>query len=244
MSSELTVLNNNTPLISKGGLGIDRSSHLLELKPATLTINQPNSQGDGLKKGYLRILTTGDQFEELDCVFLGTPTESRSYYAGNKEELNRTPENLLCFSTDLKVPHDKAKVPQAVTCGSCARQDWTAWREYKEQNGQPNKALIPPCEKHIKATILSTKHGLPLNIYVRGKSMESFKTGLEQLVNTIVMAEAKGLNPNIFDIRFKLGTKQITTGKFVSYIFTLSKFDLVLPEERAQFGEIYLKILK
>jgi hypothetical protein len=62
---------------------------------------------------------------------------------------------------------------------------------------------------------------------------------MNNLSRTLKLAKAQGRNPNIFDVQFKIKTKQIITGKFVSYVFDLSSFTFVTPENRAAFGEIY-----
>lgn len=241
MSTELTVLNNQTA-IQEGGLGVDFSSKLFELKPANLTIVQPNSQVEGAVKGNLRIVETGDQFESMWCTLLVMPTEQRQYHFGQPGELNRTPENLACFSTDMIVPHNKAKFPQALNCASCPKADWGPWREYKEKNnGMTNKNLIPPCDAHYKALLIDSAYKLPLQMFIRSKAKEPFELGMQNLARVIAMKKAEGKTPNIFDVKFKLSTRLITTGKFVSYVPIFSNFEFVSPEEREQFGAVFLQ---
>lgn len=221
---------------------VDFSSKFFQLKPANLTIVQPNSQVEGGIKGNLRIVETGDQFESMECTLLVMPTEQRQYHIGNPGELNRTPENLACFSTDLVVPHAKAKLPQALKCDGCPKADWGPWREYKEKNnGQTNKNLIPPCDASYKALLIDTKYNLPLQMFLRSKAKEPFELGMNNLARLIAMEKAKGQNPNIFDVKFTLSTKLISTGKFQSYIPIFSNFKFVTEEEKAAFGAIYLQ---
>lgn len=242
MSSALTVLNNNVN-IQEGGLGVDLSSRLFELKPATLTIVQPNSQVEGGVKGHLRITETGDQFAEMWATLLVMPREQRQYYIGNVGELNRNPENLMCFSSDMVVPHPKAKVPQAINCANCQRASWDAWREYKEANGSTNKNLIPPCDAHYVALFIDNQYKLPLRMYIRSKAKEPFEFGMNNLARVISMAKAEGKNPNIFDVKFRMSTKLITTGKFQSYVPIFDKFTFVTDAEREQFGAMYLQYI-
>jgi len=243
MSTELTVLNNTTA-IQQGGLGVDFGNKLFALKPATLSIVQPNSQVEGAVKGNLRINETGDQYEEMWATLLMMPSEQRQYHIGNPGELNRTPENLMCFSTDLVVPHAKARIPQAVTCASCPRADWGPWREYKEKNnGQTNKLLIPPCDAHYMALLMDTQYKLPLKMYIRSKGKEPFEAGMNNVARVIAMMKAEGKNPNIFDVKFKIRTKQIQTGKFISYVPTFTDPTPITDEEREQFGAVYLQFI-
>jgi hypothetical protein len=240
MSSALTVLNNTS--IQEGGLGIDFSSKFLQAKPANLIIVQPNNQTEGAIKGNLRINETGDQYEEMWATFLALPAEQRQYHIGEPGELNRTPENLMCFSTDMVHPHAKARIPQAVNCASCARQDWGPWREYKEKNdGRTSKALIPPCDAHYRALLIDDKYKLPLSMYLRSKAKEPFEQGMENFTRILLMEQAKGNRPNIFDIKFRIRTRLVVQGKFQFYVPVFSDFRFITPEEREQFGAVYLQ---
>lgn len=243
MSTELTVLNNNQA-IQEGGLGVDFSNKLFKIKPGTLTIVQNNSTIGGALKGHLRISETGDQFSDLTAVLLTMPQEQRQYHIGNPGELNRTPENLVCFSNDLIKPNVKSRIPQAVLCSSCPRADWTAWREYKEaNNGQTNKNLIPPCDVFYLATLLDTKYQLPVRMYLRSKAKQEFEAGMNNLSRVLAMKKAEGKNPNIFDVQFKISVKEIINGKYKSYVPKFSDFKYITDEEREKFGAVYFQFL-
>jgi hypothetical protein len=150
----------------------------------------------------------------------------------------------MCFSRDLIVPDAKAKVPQAVHCANCPRQDWTAWREYKDaHNGQTNKSLIPQCESSYYAVLLDTVYRLPLRMFIRSDAKAPFEAGMQNLARTLAMRNAQGQNSNIFDIRFKLSTKLVQKGKYAYYIPTFSDFKGVTDDERQAFGEIYLQFI-
>jgi hypothetical protein len=243
MGAELTVLNNNTA-IQQGGLGVDFNNPLFKLEPATLHIVQPNSTVEGGIKGHLRISETGDQFSEVWATLLTMPTEGRQYHIGERSEMNRIPENLMCFSTDTIVPHEKARVPQAMTCKSCPRADWGPWREYKEKNnGQTSKALIPACDSSYKALIVDDKYKLPLRMFIRSDNRGPFEAGMQNLARVIAMEKAKGKNPNIFDVKFKIATKLTTKGKYTYYTLVFSDFKPITDEEREQFGAVYLQYI-
>ena len=242
MGTELVVLNNTSTAIQQGGLGVDFNNPLFRLEPATLSIVQKNSTVEGAKQGFLRISETGDQFETVWATLLGMPTEGRQYHIGDRSEMNRTPENLVCWSSDMIVPHDKARIPQAINCASCARADWTPWREYKEKNnGQTNKALIPPCDSSYKALLIDDQYKLPLRMFIRSDNRGPFEEGMKNLARVIAMQKAKGKNPNIFDVKFKIATKLTTKGKYTYYILKFSDFTPITEEEREQFGAVYLQ---
>jgi hypothetical protein len=223
--------------VQQGGLGLDFGSKLFQLKPATLSINQPSTQAEGAIKGLLRVAETGDQFESVFVTLLMMPTEQRQYYVGEQGQLNRTPENLHCFSRDMLTPDLKAKYPQSPTCKSCGKQDWTKWRE------SGLKSDIPPCDAFYLAYMIDTVYKSPLKMYFRSTAKKPFEAGMQQLARTFAKLKAAGKNPNIFDIGFQIGTKMITTGKNQSWIPTFSDFRAIKDEEREAFGDIYLQFI-
>jgi hypothetical protein len=240
MSTELTVLNNNTQLAEQpGGQGVDFNNPLFNLRPATLTIVQPSSTIEGAIKGNLRISDTGDEFKEMHVALLNMPSERRAWYSGEPGELNRSPENLMCFSNDMIAPHGKAKVPQALKCASCSKSDWGPYRQYKEKNGKGNKALIPQCDAFYLAYLIDTEYQLPLRMYIRAKAKTPFEQGMQNVARTIAMAKARKLNPNIYDVKFKLSTKMVQDGNYKYYVPVISEPKLITPEEREVFGAMY-----
>lgn len=238
MAGELTVLNNENSL-QTGGLGIDFNNPLFKLKPATLSIVQPSSTVEGANKGNLRIVDTGDEFKEMYCALLTMPVENRSWYIGETGELNRTPENLMCFSLDMIEPHKNSKSPQAVTCASCSRSDWKPFQEYKKQYGKNNKALIPTCDAFYKVYLIDTVYQLPLRMYIRAKAKQPFEQGMQNVARTIAMAKAQQKNPNIFDVKFKLSTKLVQDGVYKYYVPVISEPKFIDESERAVFGAMY-----
>lgn len=216
-------------------MGLDFGSKLFRLKPATININQPNTQVEGAIAGKLRISETGDQFEEMFVTLLAMPQERRDYYTGEPGQLNRSADNLMCFSRDMIRPHEKAKVPQAVKCDGCPKASWEKWRQTKK------KEDIPPCDAYYYALFIDTVYKLPLQMYIRSKAKQPFEAGMQELARKFKLMQSQGLNPNIFDLRFRLSVKKITTGKLVSYVPFLSDFKAFTEEERAEFGDIYLE---
>lgn len=240
-TNELTVLN-NTELIKQGGIGVNLNSKFFQVKPATINVVQNNSTV-GNKKGALRINETGHEFDEMYVTLLEAPSESRSYYSGNREDLNRNAENLLCFSRDLIRPDERARMPQAMTCASCPRQDWQPYRDAKANGvtGKQLSALIPPCDAHYYALFIDTVYKMPLQMYIRSKSKDPFDQGMANIGRLLAMEQAQGKNPNIFDVRFKLSTKLITSGNFKSYVLDISDVRKTTEEEREQFGAVYFQ---
>lgn len=244
MNNELAVVGDNpTPLAQTGGLGIEFGSKLFRLKPATLGIVQPSTTADGAIKGKLRISETGDQFDSLFVTLLVMPVEQRQYYQRIPgQDLNRSPENLLCFSSNVtrdefnretSGPDAKAKVPQSLRCHNCPKASWDRWRQTKD------KADIPSCDLYYKALLIDTEYKMPLQMYIRSSAKTPFEQGMQNLSRKFAMMKAKGLNPNIFDIGFKLSTKKVQKGQTFSWIPQFSDFRVLDEAERAEFGEIY-----
>lgn len=241
MSGELTVLNNQSSVLETGGLGINFNDKLFKLKPATLTIVQPQSTIEGATKGNLRITETGQEFTEMYCSLLVMPQEQRQWYIGERGELNKIPENLMCFSTNMVQPHEKSKIPQAPKCANCSKQDWGPYQEYKKaNNGNSNKKLIPSCEAFYKVFLIDTVYQLPLKMFIRSKAKESFELGMQNVARTIAMAKAQKKNPNIFDVKFKLTTQLVVQGPYKWYVPIFSEPRLVNDEERGIFGAMYM----
>jgi len=238
MSTELTVLNNSTDL-QQGGLGIDTTNKLFQLKPSTLIIVQPGTTIEGANKGNLRISETGDEFKDLECSLLIMPTEQRACYSGEPGELNKIPENLMCFSRDMVKPDPKAKIPQAMFCNGCPQSDWKAWQDYKKDTGKSNKALAPRCQSFYIVHLIDTKYQLPLRMYIRAKAKQTFEQGTQNIARMIAMAKAQKKNPNLFDVKFKLSTKLVVEGQYKYYVPTISEWKFISDEEREAFGAIY-----
>jgi hypothetical protein len=235
MNDSLVHIGQQANAIQQGGMGLDFGSKLFRLKPATININQPNTQVEGAVAGKLRISETGDQFDEMFVTLLLMPQERRDYYTGEQGQLNRSADNLMCFSRDMIRPHANAKVPQALKCDGCPKADWSKWRQTKR------KEDIPPCDAYYYALFIDTVYKLPLQMYIRSKSKQPFEAGMQELARKFKLMQSQGLNPNIFDIRFRLSTKKITTGKLTSYVPALSDFKALSEPERQAFGDIYLE---
>lgn len=241
MSNELVTINPQTQVqvAPKGGRGIDFSSRLFQLKPATINIVQPNSTAEGAIKGHLRISETGQQFQTMDVTLLKMPVEQRAWYVGEEGQMNRKTENLMCFSRDLVQPDKNAKMPQSLRCGSCEKASWDKYRAEKNAGRIPSKSLIPSCDSFFYALLIDTVYKMPMQMYLRSKSKEPFEKGCKEVARTIKLMQAQGQNPDIFDVKFTLGTKLITTGSFKSYVVAISNVKAISPEEREAFGAVY-----
>lgn len=230
MSNELVNIAPAGSLV-QGGLGVNLQSKFFKLKPGTLNIVQPNSQQG--TRGNLRISETGQEYKTMRVALLLEPVEQREFHIGDGN-MNRKPENLMCFSRDMIRPDAKAKVPQAVNCSSCPNASWDKYRQTKA------KEDIPKCDAYYYAVLIDTEFQLPLRLFVRSKSKKPFDKGMESVARTILTAQSQGKNPNLFDVSFTLGTEAIKNDNgTTSYILKLSDFQSVTDEERVKFGNVY-----
>lgn len=235
MSTDLVTIGKDE--LSQGGQGIDYNSKLFQLKPATVVINQPNTQAEGAKKGKLRIVETGDQFDFMDIALLVQPTESRAYHPRAKGQLP-TLENRMCYSYDMLRPNKGAVNPQAITCASCAQSSW----EKYEQNRIPENA--PQCQPQYKALFIDTVFRMPLQMYIRSQSRQPFERGMKVLVMKFAQMQSQGLKPNIFDIKFRISSTEVQNKNSTkSFIPKFSDFAAINEAERELFGEVYLKFI-
>ena len=252
MSEETTALATNqaaTPaVVSTVGVGIDTKSKLFKLRPATLVINQKQTQSDdATAPGLFRIVETGQEFETMRVALLFTPTESRACYTGNKGEMNRTKENLICFSKDMIVPHPKAKDPQSPTCAGCPQSDWQAWREYKDKTGESNQSLIPACEATWLTYLVDQQFKIPMKMYLRNENSKVFVAAMNKMSWTFeTIRNMEEREPSIFEVSFELHTKGEKNKKGIT-IYNLEipakSFQVISKEDFAKFGTVYTKLV-
>lgn len=237
----LAIVGQSSTALTTGGLGRTGTSKLLEVTPANLSIVQSNSTLENGKKGHLII--DGDeslQYKEMTVTLLLEPEEQRAYYVGEAGGLNRTPENLHCFSRDMVHPDDRAKFPQAHTCASCPKASWEQFRLKRDKGIPTTKDDIPPCDAFYLVTLIDTVFKMPLRLYVRSQSKEPFEKGMKQIARKLAMIGATtGRNPNIFDVSFKLSTKQVTKGKYTFYVLQISDVEGTTEEQREAFGTVF-----
>ena len=228
-NTELVVIGKNE--LALGGQGINFADELFQPKCANLKINQRMTSAEGAVPGMLRIAETNQQFESMDVLLLEMPTKARSYNVGEVPSA----DTIICYSRDMRFPHKDAKVPQAMQCFGCPRADWTKWQETK------NIKDAPPCQEYYRAVFIDTVYKMPLQMYVKGGSISTFKAGMGNLARVFAMMKSQGLNPNIFDVRFKLSTEKGKKG--TNFVLKVSDPVAITEVERAEFGDIYLNYI-
>lgn len=252
MGTDLVVLGQQD--IVRGGLGLN--SKIFSITPSTVEVVQKMTRAEGAVPGKLRITDTNQHFEEMQVVMLFEPVEQRAYFEGSEY----TKDSKLCFSTDNVVPHDKAKIPQAMKCASCPKASWEKYRQTKE------RADLPKCKEYWHVVLADRVTQLPYYLNVRGTSIQPFIKAMKVLVKMIhlMKASAEAENeqiikanpevaaavstgawhpllkpmPNVFDVSFKLYVVPQDKGTY----FTLGFKDIapLKAEDRPKFGAIFL----
>jgi hypothetical protein len=242
MSTDLVKIEQPSALAQLGAF--DTSDPLFELRPGTVVINQPSTRDENAKRGHLRIVETGDQYEEMRAALIMTPEAARSYYIG-EGALKRKPENLMCFNRNTKNnpgPDARSKDVQALTCSTCPKASWDAWRLYAEKHpGQPvPRNLLPECDPYYYIVLVDTVFQMPLQMYIRGGSIEPFKAGMQNLARNMAKLKAvKKVEPLLYDIAFTISTVRKESGDNVTYALKFSDFKAVTDEERLEFGVLF-----
>src|SRR5215467_4687830 len=83
-----------------------------------LTLVQPTSQIDGVEAGKFYMNLTGEQFDQVEAVFLKV-TKGRVYFAD--DAIERKP---VCGSSDRIKPSPRFESPAAPTCKECIFSRW------------------------------------------------------------------------------------------------------------------------
>lgn len=211
---------------------VDFGSKFLKLKPATVVIVQQMSDvvADGVAPGKIRISETGDLYEEMEVALLAMPKEGRDYHI-NPKGTPKSKDTLLCFSRDMIRPSKFSKVAQSELCSMCKHSSWDKYNETKSLDD------IPACDASYYVPLIDTQFKMPLQTWIRGANKKAFDAGLENVSRTLYKMKIQGLNPQIYDVRFTLGTKKAKNGK--NFVFTITNAKPITAEERVEFGEIY-----
>lgn len=236
MSSQALVVLGQTDL-QKGGQGVDFTSKFAKLDPATLNIvqNMSDAVNEGVPPGMLYIKDTKQSFKEMRVTLLSIPKEQRKYHVGEQ----KSKDTLMCYSYDMVKPDPNSPDIQAVTCNGCDQQNWTPWRESSLPNAQ-KRHLIPKCEVEYYAQFIDTVYKLPLQMWVKGASKAPFEAAMKNVFRTIYMMKSQGLNPNIYDVSFKLTS---VPGTQKNHVFAASDFKALSAEDREQFGDVFLNFV-
>jgi hypothetical protein len=259
--SEALVTQSNA--LQTGGVGM--GAGLFKARPMMMELVQKTSRQENVKHGEFRIISTNEHLgSKIRVVLLAVPQPQREWFDG--AEFKK--ENKQCFSIDGIEPHPYAANPPAMFCRNCPKGDinWATWRKTKDPKD------LPPCGSYWHLLVADRTTQTPYYLNVKGKCALPFKQAMEQQMSGIlqklfanVKLENKKLGyvyiqqenrfilpdgvksvtaplpmPNIFDISFDITASSKDGG---SYVMKFNEFKLMSPEDKAEFGQLYMDIV-
>jgi len=150
-----------------------------------LTLVQPTSQIDGVQPGKFYMNLTGEEFDQVEAVFLKV-TKGRVYFADDAVE--RKP---ACGSSDRIKPSPRFESPAAPTCKECLFSRW---------NGKE-----PPfCNESYSLLGVIIESGFPFWWSVKSTAIAPTKRFLSAIALRARMGK------NLFDARATIKSQLIT----------------------------------
>jgi hypothetical protein len=236
MSDTQIVPVNQSPdaaILAQGGLGLDGSN----LKPEVMILVQPTTKDlpKGTPAGVFYDKATGFSWEKLKLV----PIKMTVVRAKYPSKTYKPGEKATCKSRDGLVPIKDSKflVPEAPNCKVCEFGSW--------DNTKTGRDAAPQCKEGYLITFIEFDTKLPFYISLSGKSIAVAKRIKSTIERLAVMANAQrkpGDPPvNLFDFVVELGT--VNAGDSAAYMIE-GRAQRMAPEKAAEFGPIYLEILR
>jgi hypothetical protein len=241
---------------------------MFKARPSMIELVQPMSRQENVKYGEFRVISTNEHLgSSIRVVLLTVPQQQREWFEGQ----DFSKDSKQCFSLDGVRPHDRAAHPPVMFCANCPKGDinWVKWRNDKRPENLPpcsaywhtlvaDRSTQSPYFLNIKGkSFLPFKQameqqmaGLLNKIFadVRAKNKVRGYTWVAdsfQFINTPGFVVPEGQTqeamlpiPNIFDISFVI--KASKNG--AAYVMQFSDFALMKPEDKAEFGQLYLDI--
>jgi hypothetical protein len=230
MSEELVVLNGAIAPVSDSNFEVD-FSEVKQIKPLTLSIDQPTTQKDGLKPGFIRTNETGDLREAVKVVLIAKPRETR------KMQIGKFPDKkTVCFSVDMKVPHRDSVDQQALACAGCKQASWERYNKTKNDDDKPH------CEITSNISLIDYDYCIPVKMYASGLSRTNkgdgggWENGIQQILQRFVAIKLARGTASWTDVAFTLTTKKVK-GK-PTYALYVKDVHPVTPEERTHLSGI------
>jgi hypothetical protein len=150
-----------------------------------LTLVQPTSQIDGIESGKFYMNLTGEEFDQVEAVFLKV-TKGRVYFS--EEATERKP---VCGSSDRIKPSARFEPPAAPACKECLFSRW---------NGKEP----PPCNESYNLLGVMMETGLPFWWSVKSTAIAPTK----RFVSAIALRARMG--KNLFDAKATIKSQLVT----------------------------------
>jgi hypothetical protein len=150
-----------------------------------LTLVQPTSQIDGVQAGKFYMNLTGEEFDEVQAVFLKV-TKGRIYFAEDGNE-----RKALCGSSDRVKPSPRFEPSMATSCGECLYSVW--------------KGKEPPaCNESYNLLGVIEETGLPFWWSVKSTAIGPTK----RFMSAIALRARMG--KNLFDAKITMKSQLVT----------------------------------
>jgi hypothetical protein len=230
MSQELTVLNNTGLAVADNQFEVD-FSQVKKIKPMTLNIDQPTSTHDDNKPGFIRTTETGDLREKVKVVLIAPPRETRKMQSGVYPN-----QETVCFSSDMKVPHNNSPQKQALLCSGCKQSSWERYNKTKDDKDKPK------CEITSNVSLIDYDYCIPVKMHIRGLSRTNkgdgggFENGVQQILQRFVALKMSRGSASWTDVMFTLSTRKVK-GK-PAFALCVSDVHPVTEEERQHLSGI------
>jgi hypothetical protein len=171
------------PAIPAGGAGLERLGPEDFIIPRLMLV-QPTSQLDGVEVGTSYLNLTGEQFAEIEVVFLRV-SKGRVHFADANER------NPSCGSADGIMPLPRFEPPMAPTCAECA---------CSRCNGKEP----PPCNETYNLLGVMLETGLPFWWSVKSTAIAPTR----RLLSSIALRARMG--KHLFDAQVTMKSQLVT----------------------------------
>jgi hypothetical protein len=267
MSEALVPQQQNTAL-QVGGVGLGVG--LFKARPMLIELVHKSSRQENVIYGQFRCVSTNEHLgTKIRVVLLAVPQPQREWFEG----ADFSKGSKQCFSIDGIEPHPHAANPPARYCRTCPKGDinWEKWRKTKDPKDLPpcgaywhlliaDRTTQTPYYLNVKGTsYLTFKQAMEQQMSgILNKLFANVRAENKALGYTYVQAENCFVDtpgfvvpegstkkppvplPNIFDISFNISASSRDGGP---YIMRFDDFKLMSPEDKAEFGQLYLDIV-
>jgi hypothetical protein len=262
--SEALVTQNTA--LQTGGVGI--GSSIFKAKPGMVELVHKSSRQENVRYGEFRIIGNNEHLgTKIRVVLLAVPQTQREWFIDPKVY---SKENKGCFSLDGIMPHPNASQPPALECNTCPKGDvnWVKWRKTKDPKDLPPCGAY----WHLLVALRDTQMPYFINLKGKSYKpfLDAMQQQMQPLLAKL-LANARAENkprgytwvkdrfeltpgfvlpegqtqqpalpaPNIFDISFSISSTSKDGG---SFFMKFDEFMLMKPEDRAEFGNLYLEL--
>jgi hypothetical protein len=172
------------PAVAPAGAGLEQFGPADLIIPR-LTLIQPTSQVDGVSAGKFYMNLTGDEYDELEIVFLKV-MKGRIYFAEDGAD-----RKAVCGSSDRVKPSPRFDPPMAPACAECTSSRW---------NGKEP----PECSETYNLLGVTVESGLPFWWSVKSTAIAPTRRFLS------AVALRAHLGKNLFDAQVLLKSQLVT----------------------------------